>query len=139
MTQLADIKRIDWFRVIVDLERERWSLERIAIAVDRSKGWVSNLKNIPGTEPRWCDGQLLLGLWSHVTGKDRATVELAVLTLKGQELGRSGSDTGPAFSRIPPSTPEKEHPHGQQERHQRANAGRIVRTCSRHTERCSCA
>ncbi len=67
--------RIDWFRVIVDLERStdaagrRWSLERIADAMDRSKGWVSNLKTIPDTEPRFHDGLMLLGLWHSVTGK----------------------------------------------------------------------
>ncbi len=63
--------RIDWFRVIVDLEREKWSLERIAEHCERSKGWVSNLKNIPDTDPRFFDGCVMLSLWSTVTGKDR--------------------------------------------------------------------
>jgi hypothetical protein len=97
------VRRIDWFRVIVDLERARWSLERIAVAVERSKGWVSNLKNIPGTEPRFHDGLMLLGLWSQVTGKDRASVEVQHHPAeKGQERARPRPDTAPASPSIPP-------------------------------------
>ena len=66
---VATESRVDWFRVIVDLERARWSLDRIAQDVGRSKGWVSNLKNIPDTGPRFHDGLMLLGLWAEVTGK----------------------------------------------------------------------
>jgi hypothetical protein len=100
------VARIDWFRVIVDLERARWSLERIAVAVERSKGWVSNLKNIPGTEPRFHDGLMLLGLWSQVTGKDRATVEVrAIVAAKGQEPRRPPPETAPASPSIPPKEP----------------------------------
>lgn len=65
------INRIDWFRVIVDLEREKWSLERIADHCERSKGWVSNLKSIPDTEPRFYDGCVMIALWASVTGKKR--------------------------------------------------------------------
>ncbi len=61
--------RIDWFRVIVELERARYSHERIAAELMRSKGWVSNLKSVPGTEPRHSDGQALLALWARATGR----------------------------------------------------------------------
>jgi len=71
--------RIDWFRVIVEIQRSGWSLDRIAFEMQRSKGSISNLKNIPGTEPRFHDGMKLLGLWCDVTGKqhtDAPTTEL---------------------------------------------------------------
>lgn len=71
--------QVDWFRVIVDLERKGYSLERIAAECLRSKGWVSNLKNIPDTEPRHRDGQVLIGLWAEVTS--RAPESVPVLHL----------------------------------------------------------
>ena len=67
MNAVANFARIDWFRVIVQIERQGWSLERIAIEMERSKGWISNLKNLPGTEPRYHDGWMLIALWARVT------------------------------------------------------------------------
>lgn len=64
--------RIDWFRVVVDLERSGLSLERIAAECLRGKTWAWSLKNIPDTEPRFHDGLLLLGLWARHSGKDQA-------------------------------------------------------------------
>lgn len=60
---------VDWFRVIVDLERSGYSHDRIAAECMRSKGWVNNLKCIPGTEPRHRDGVVLLAIWSDATGR----------------------------------------------------------------------
>jgi hypothetical protein len=75
--------RIDWFRVIVDLERSGYAHQRIADELLRSKGWVNNLKCVPGAEPRHRDGQALLALWSRATGRplhdaplDRETVRI---------------------------------------------------------------
>ena len=109
------VSRIDWFRVIVDLEGKRWSLERIAAAVDRSKGWVSNLKNIPGTEPKFHDGLMLLGLWMHVTGKERSSVELAETERpgKGQERARIAQET-PVARKF--HLPQERHGQSQSER-----------------------
>lgn len=60
---------VDWFRIIVDLERSGYSLERIGAEVLRSKGWVSNLKSVPGTQPRYADGMALLCVWADATGR----------------------------------------------------------------------
>jgi hypothetical protein len=65
-------QRTDWFRVIVDLERAGYSLDRIAAECLRGKTWAWSLKNVPDTEPRFHDGMLLLGLWAQATGKNRA-------------------------------------------------------------------
>lgn len=69
MAAAERVQSIDWFRVIVDLERSGFSHERIALECMRSKGWVNNLKCIPGTEPRHRDGVVLLAIWSDATGK----------------------------------------------------------------------
>jgi len=68
--------RIDWEQVIIQIQRSTWlksssdrmSLLAIGEACGRSFGWAWNLKNIPGTEPRYSDGVLLLRLWSEKTG-----------------------------------------------------------------------
>jgi hypothetical protein len=63
--------RIDWFRVVVDLQRAGYSHERIAAECMRGKTWVWSLQNVPGTEPRFHDGMLLLGLWAQATKKEQ--------------------------------------------------------------------
>lgn len=55
--------RIDWFRVIVNLEREGYAIRDLAFQLEKSKGWVEHLKNSPGAEPRFDDGNALLDLW----------------------------------------------------------------------------
>ncbi len=66
---VVEIEPIDWWRVIMDLERNGVTMARIAAECLRSVGWVSNLKNIPGTEPRHRDGVVLLAMWSERTGR----------------------------------------------------------------------
>jgi len=61
-------QRVDWWRVITDLERAQWSHERLAAECLRSKGWVDGVKN-GQSEPRFHDGLILLKIWSDVTGK----------------------------------------------------------------------
>jgi hypothetical protein len=75
--------RIDWFRVIVDLQRAGYSHDRIAAECLRGKTWVWSLQNVPGTEPRFHDGMLLLGLWATATGKDRATAPCMAADARG--------------------------------------------------------
>lgn len=62
-------RRVDWWRVIVDLERAGFTHERVAAVCMRSKPWVANLKNTPGTEPRYRDGRVLLSLWTEATSR----------------------------------------------------------------------
>lgn len=73
--------RVDWERVIIDIQRSTWladksqrkSLREISSACGRGgvagHNWAWNLKNIPGTEPKFHDAMMLLALWSEKTGK----------------------------------------------------------------------
>ncbi len=77
LTSLLEGRRIDWEQVVLDIQRSAWlreqgqwtSLKAIALSVGRTEGWVWNLKNIPGTEPKFHDALLLIGLWAEKTGK----------------------------------------------------------------------
>lgn len=70
--------RVDWERVIIDIQRSTWladksqrkSLKAISHACGRGDTWAWSLKNIPGTQPTFHDGLMLLGLWHEKTGKD---------------------------------------------------------------------
>lgn len=61
--------RIDWFRVIVDLERSGLFQHEIGAAAGISQAQVSGYKSIPNTEPTFHVGMLLLGLWSERVGR----------------------------------------------------------------------
>jgi hypothetical protein len=61
--------RVDWAQLIVDLVLAGYSHERIAAECMRGKTWVWTLANEPGSEPRFHDGQVLLGLWERATGR----------------------------------------------------------------------
>lgn len=71
--------RIDWERVILEIQRSTWmegrsdrfSNRAIARACGRGENWVWSLKNIPGTEPKFHDAIMLLGLWAEKTGGER--------------------------------------------------------------------
>lgn len=79
MPTLSRGARIDWERVIMDIQRSTWlanssdrySHRAIARACGRGENWVWNLKNVPGTEPKFHDALLLLGLWAEKTGLDQ--------------------------------------------------------------------
>lgn len=60
---------IDWFRVIVDLERSGLTQAEIGEYCGRSQNQVSAYKSIPNTEPRFHVGMLMLELWAQRTGK----------------------------------------------------------------------
>ncbi len=70
-------RRIDWERLIMDIQRSAWlsgvsataSLAEISRACGRNDTWAWQLKNVPDTEPKFHDGLMLLGLWADVTGK----------------------------------------------------------------------
>lgn len=68
---LSDDK-VDWFRVIVDLEREGYGATTVALSIDVPKTTLLGWKN--GSRPRFEDGDLLIALWSRVTGNGRETV-----------------------------------------------------------------
>jgi hypothetical protein len=78
-TTLVDLRsgnRIDWPQVILDLQRSDWGqsqrkwtpMQAIAEACGRGPSWVWALKNVDGTEPKFHDGMMLIGLWAEKTG-----------------------------------------------------------------------
>lgn len=67
------VKPIDWSRLIFDLEALGMSQRQIGVECGMSTEiggtWVNRLKNIPGTQPKYHAGALLLGLWAEKTGQ----------------------------------------------------------------------
>jgi hypothetical protein len=61
--------RVDWFRVIVELERNGHPQRAIAELLGLSHGWVKHLKDSPGAEPRFDDGNTLIDLWCETMDK----------------------------------------------------------------------
>lgn len=61
--------RVDWFRVLADLQYLGLSnydvSQRLGIAKRTIGGWKA------GAEPRHCDGEELIALWVHMTSKPR--------------------------------------------------------------------
>lgn len=68
--------RINWFRVCCDLKAARRSFSKIekdtGIARTTLFGWKS------GSEPRHCEGELLINYWMEVTGKAREDLPMEV-------------------------------------------------------------
>lgn len=73
---------IDWSEVVFDLLRTGMSAREIGMECGfvepmAARAWVQRLKNIPGTQPRFHHGAMLLGLWSERTQRppeDAATL-----------------------------------------------------------------
>lgn len=63
---------VDWFRVIVDLERNGYRCENIAAAVGAGKSTVRGWKQ--GSRPAFDEGDSLINLWCSVLKKDRLDV-----------------------------------------------------------------
>lgn len=61
--------KVDWFRIINDLNRGGYTTIAIAQAVGTAKSTVLGWKQ--GSTPRWEDGECLLGLWMTVTKSGR--------------------------------------------------------------------
>lgn len=76
--------RIDWFRVIVNLERCGYAIRDMALLLDKSKGWIEHLKNAPGAEPRFDDGNALIDLWCEAMDKSPADAPLEGITIARQ-------------------------------------------------------
>lgn len=64
---ISQNEKIDWFRIIIDLERSGYPHVAIGAAVGVSKRAVGWWKD--GSKPRFEDGCRLIALWSNVTGK----------------------------------------------------------------------
>lgn len=65
-------EKINWFRVIIDLERSGYSHSSIGIAVGSPKSTVQGWKQ--GSTPKFEDGERLIELWQTVTENGRESV-----------------------------------------------------------------
>lgn len=61
---------VDWFRVIVDLERKGYGPTIIALSIDAPKTTILGWKQ--GSRPRFEEGDSLIDLWCRVVGKNRS-------------------------------------------------------------------
>lgn len=73
MRRLAtDPDRVDWFGVLLALQRQGIPTASVAdqLRIPRSTilGWKQ------GAEPKYADGEALVGLWARVTGNARVDV-----------------------------------------------------------------
>lgn len=72
MTLVAPDEKIDWFRVIVDLERSGYSYASIGAAIGAARSTVIGWKQ--GSSPTFESGDLLIELWMSVLRKSRDSV-----------------------------------------------------------------
>lgn len=66
---------VDWFQVIVDLNRAGYSLQSVADAVGVAKSTLVGWKQ--GAEPRYSEGELLVSFWCEQMGRAREKLPLA--------------------------------------------------------------
>ncbi len=76
---------VDWWQVVVDLERCGYTLAAMAAAVGVASSTLKGWKNL-GAEPGHSAGERLLGLWVLVTGRKTAEVPRMVAQLSAAEL-----------------------------------------------------
>lgn len=60
---------VDWFRVIVDLERSGYKQRDIALSVNAPRTTLLGWRQ--GAAPKWNEGERLIAFWCRVTGKER--------------------------------------------------------------------
>lgn len=79
--------RVDWFRVIVELERQGFTPYDIGTQVGAARSTVVHWRN-DGTEPRHLDGELLIQFWSAATCKGRDDLPMKLLEPSAAEYRR---------------------------------------------------
>lgn len=67
------VKRIDWFRVLVDLRSAGMSLRVITALTGMSKSTLLDLRN-QEADPKTHAGEILVTLWARTTGRPAADV-----------------------------------------------------------------
>lgn len=70
--------RVDWFRIVAELQGAGYKIENIAAAVDVPKSTLMGWRNPPYSEPRHADGERLIGLWCRVMKAPREALPLNV-------------------------------------------------------------
>lgn len=72
--RLHTTARIDWFAVLVDLQRRGLSgravSEQVVVPYSTLSGWKQ------GSEPNHADGERLIALWMRMTDRPRADVPM---------------------------------------------------------------
>lgn len=61
--------RVDWFRVLTDLQRAGYSLATLQELTGISRSTLGRYRC--GAEPRHADGEQLLAFWCQVQGRER--------------------------------------------------------------------
>lgn len=69
------IRRVDWFRLMVELKRAGWSLRAMSAATGISKPVLVGLRN-SGSEPKHKAGETLVALWCQATGLTREALPM---------------------------------------------------------------
>lgn len=64
--------RVDWFRVLVQLKGEGYSLHMVSHFTEIPKSTLIGYKQ--GSEPRYSDGKRLLSFWAQAAGKAEGDV-----------------------------------------------------------------
>jgi hypothetical protein len=72
--------RVDWFRVLAELQGKGYSMAAVAMAIDAPKSTVMGWRNLD-SEPRHMDGERLVKLWCQVMGSPRDALPLNVSDL----------------------------------------------------------
>ena len=67
-------EKVDWFRLIIDLERVGYSHATLAAAIGAPKSTVHGWKQ--GANPNWECGERLIDFWIQVTGNGRDSVHV---------------------------------------------------------------
>jgi hypothetical protein len=72
MTLIGPDDKIDWFRVIIDLERSGYTISSVGVAINRPKSTILRWKQ--GSSLRYEDAVRLLDLWADVCNKSQDCV-----------------------------------------------------------------
>lgn len=73
--------RVDWFRVVAELQGKGYNIENIAAAIGVPKSTLMGWRNFPYHEPRHADGERLVQLWCQVVDQPRDALPLNVQDL----------------------------------------------------------
>ena len=69
----SDLKPVDWFKIINDLENTKLDRIDIAKAVGAGKSTVTEWRSLK-FNPKYAQGERLVDLWIRRTGKDRKSL-----------------------------------------------------------------
>jgi hypothetical protein len=70
--------RVDWFRVVAELQGAGYNTENIAAAIGVARSTLMGWRNPPYAEPRHADGERLVQLWCRVVEQPRDALPLNV-------------------------------------------------------------